>query len=414
MNTRKMLGVAAAVLATALSVTACGGSTPSSQPTTGELNFRANKPWDFNSFSKVSEKEIDISLKSTQYSGEAYLAFIKQSFRTKESPGLFTWQVGGGLKELVDQNVLAETTNIWSDAVSKGHVAESVRDLYTVDGKQYCTPITVDDWVMFYNKKIFDKHGLSTPKTWDELMQVASTLKQKGEVPFWNQTNVWSFVWFQTLLAGTDLALYQDLAKGKASYTDPRIVDVMNKWLEMQEQGLFNDASQKDFAKDQMRDGKVAMAPFGTWWTADAALGGMKIGSDFGTFTIPAIKPNGKTPVAIETAPACTAESSPQKELGLKYAEWWMSPQGQSAWVAQQGNLPFNPKAAAPNPEMDKLGKELNSGEFTFYLRYYEATPVPIRTVALEQFSAFLTHRGDPMKYLTAIDTAAKSYWAGK
>lgn len=414
MNNRKILGATAAVLAAALSLTACGGSEPASQPVTGELNLRANKPWDFNSFSQASEKETGITLKSTQYSGEAYTAFIKQSFRTKESPGLFTWQVGGGMKELVDQNLLAETTDIWNKAVSDGHVPESVRELYTVNGKQYCAPITVDNWVMFYNKKIFDKHGLTPPKSWDELMQVASTLKQKGETPFWNQTNVWSFVWFQTILAGTDLALFQDLAKGKASYTDPRIVDVMNKWQDMQKKGFFNDPSSKDFARDQMRDGKVAMAPFGTWWTADAKLAGMNIGSDFGTFTIPTIKPQGKTPVAIETAPVCTAESSPEKAKGLKYAEYWMSPKGQSAWVAQQGNLPYNPKATAPNPEMDKLSKELNSGGFEFYLRYYEATPVPIRTVALEQFSAFLTHGGDPMKYLTAIDTAAKSYWAGK
>jgi multiple sugar transport system substrate-binding protein len=414
MNNRKILGATAAVVAAAISLTACGGSEPASQPVTGELNLRANKPWDFNSFSQASEKETGITLKSTQYSGEAYTAFIKQSFRTKESPGLFTWQVGGGMKELVDQNLLAETTDIWKKAVAEGSVPESVRELYTVNGKQYCAPITVDNWVMFYNKKIFDKHGLTPPKSWDELMQVASTLKQKGETPFWNQTNVWSFAWFQTILAGTDLALFQDLAKGKASYTDPRIVEVMNKWQDMQKKGFFNDPSSKDFARDQLRDGKVAMAPFGTWFTADAKLAGMNIGSDFGTFTIPAIKAQGKTPVAIETAPICTAESSPEKAKGLKYAEYWMSPKGQSAWVAQQGNLPYNPKATAPNPEMDKLGKEINSGNFEFYLRYYEATPVPIRTVALEQFSAFLTHGGDPVKYLTAIDTAAKSYWAGK
>ncbi|ONI78569.1 hypothetical protein BWI15_01295 [Kribbella sp. ALI-6-A] len=404
----------ATVVVTALLATACGGEANDAGATTGELAFAHNKPWDFDAFSKVSKQDIDISLKSTQYSGDPYRAFIRQSFRTKESPGLFTWEVSTALDELAEQGVIAETTDLWTEAVEKGYVSDAVRQLYTVDGKQYCTPISVDNWVMFYNKAIFTKYGLSVPTTWDELMQVAATLKQRGVTPFWNQTKNFSFVWFQTLLAGTDLRLYNDLSTGKAKYTDPRVVAVMNNWLELQKKGYFNDPGQTDFARDLMREGKIAMAPEGTWFTADAALAGMTMGKDVDMFVIPAVTPGAATPIAIETAPVCVGESSKQKSLGLKFSQWWMSPQGQQPWVKQQGNLPFNSDAEAPTPQMKALKSKLAAGKYEYYNRYFEATPVPIRTVALEQFSAFLTNRGDPMPYLTAIQAAADEYWAGR
>ncbi|WP_152364718.1 ABC transporter substrate-binding protein [Microlunatus speluncae] len=412
MKARLLVSVAALLVA-ALTATACA-PTAADQPTTGTLKFSHNKPWDFDAFSAVSTDKIDISLNSTQYSGDPYRAFIRQSFRTKESPGLFTWEVSTALAELAEQGVVAETTDLWDKAIAEGYVTEDVRKLYTVGGKQYCTPISVDDWVMFYNIKIFEKYDLEVPTTWEQLITLAATLKAKGETPFWNQTKTWSFVWFQTILAGTDLQLYEDLAAGKASYTDPRVVAVMNTWLDLQQQGLFNDPGKTDFARDLLSDGDVVMAPEGTWFTADAALAGMKVGEDVGMFPIPPITAGGKIPVAIETAPACVGQTSDQRELGLKYSEWWMSPEGQTAWVKQQGNLPFNPKAEPPTAPMAELSDQLNSGDYAFYLRYYEATPVPIRTVALEQFSAFLTNPGDPMPYLEAIQQAADEYWAGQ
>ena len=414
MRVRTLMAAVGTVLATSLVATACGGGSDDAGATTGELAFSHNKPWDFDSFSKVSKQDIDISLKSTQYSGDPYRAFIRQSFRTKESPGLFTWEVSTALDELAEQGVIAETTDLWTEAVDKGYVTDAVRQLYTVDGKQYCTPISVDDWVMFYNKKVFAKYGLSVPSTWEELMTVAASLKQHGVTPFWNQTKNWAFVWFQTLLAGTDLQLYNDLSTGKAKYTDPRVVAVMNSWLDLQKKGYFNDPGQTDFARDLMREGKIAMAPEGTWFTADAALAKMKMGKDVDMFVIPAVKPGAATPIALETAPVCVGASSKQKALGLKYSQWWMSPQGQEPWVKQQGNMPFNPKTEAPTPEMKSLKTKLAAGKYEYYTRYFEATPVPIRTVALEQFSAFLTNRGDPMQYLKAIQAAADEYWAGR
>ena len=414
MRIRKVL-VAATALAVSAALLAGCSATSDSGATTGTLKFVNDKTWDFKAFSKVSDKDIDIALDPSTYADQnAFVAFVKQSLRTSKAPGLFTWHTGGQLEELVDQKLVADTSSIWKKEVAAGNVAASVQDLYTIDGKQYCTPISVDDWVMYYDKRTFAKYNLTAPKTWDEMMQVAATLKQNGVDPFWSSGgNPWAFVWFQIILAGTDLKLYQDLSTGKASYTDPKVVKVMDVWLDMQKKGYFSDPGSKTAGETQMKDGKLAMIPFGTWYASSLEKVGLKEGTDWGVFTIPAIVDQGSTPVAIETAPACTTENSSQKAMALKYSEWWMGAEAQTAWSKQQGNLPFNPKAQAATQTFRDLSTELaEPDKYEFYLRYYEATPTPILTSALDQFTGFMTNPGDPTKYLEGIQSTAKSYWA--
>lgn len=426
MSHRRLWAAVAVLLASSLAAAGCssGSSTPSTSASgsasnpTGTLTFVADKTWDFKAYSKVSQADIGISLNPTIYADQnAFVAFVKQSFRTNKAPGLFTWHTGGQLEELVNQNLVSDTTGIWDAAVAAGDVAPSVRDLYTVNGKQYCTPISVDDWVMYYDKKTFAQYGIKPPTTWAEMLAAADTLKANGIAPFWSRSgNPWAFVWFQILLAGTDLQLYKDLSTGKASYTDPRVVAVMNTWLDMQQKGYFSDPGSKTEPEELMKNKKLGMLPFGTWYASTMETAGLKSGTDWGVFAIPAVNPQSPTtPVAIETAPACVTEKSTQKDLGLAYSKWWMSADAQTAWSKQEGNLPFNPKAKASTQTFQDIGQQLaDTKKYETYLRYYEATPTPVLTVALDEFSGFMTNPGDPMKYLQAIQDKSASYWASR
>ncbi|MGQ3200746.1 MAG: carbohydrate ABC transporter substrate-binding protein, partial [Microbacterium aurantiacum] len=116
MSHRRSTAIAvASVAALGVALAGCsGGSTgESSGETTGTLDFYTDKAaWkpDFESLNVTSEEATDISLKVSGYSdANQYDAFIKQSFRTSQTPGLFTWHTGDSLKELVDQGLVAET-----------------------------------------------------------------------------------------------------------------------------------------------------------------------------------------------------------------------------------------------------------------------------------------------------------------
>lgn len=52
------------------------------------------------------------------------------------------------------------------------------------DGNIYGVPLSINSAQIFYNKKLFQEHSLETPNTWDELIEVAETLKKNGIVPF--------------------------------------------------------------------------------------------------------------------------------------------------------------------------------------------------------------------------------------
>lgn len=415
---RRLAAIGSVLAAGALLVSCSGGGGGSSEgEVEGTLDFYMNKgAWepDFESLNPISEEEVGIELEIASYSDQPqYEAFIRQSFRTDESPGLFTWATGPQLGELVEEGLIAETTDIWDEAIEAGWVSEDLKQYYTFDDKQYCVPLNIAYWVMYYNIPIFEENGIEVPTTWDELMDAAATLSDNGVTPFYTTSTLFTFVWFETLVAGTDPELYKGLETGDVSYTDPRIVEIMNEWLEQEEAGWFTDPGSTTDPAAMLNNGEMAMINFGTFFSGSLKGVGMEPGTDYGTFIIPAVDPGlEKTPVPVETGPLCTAESSPQRDRGLEYARWWMSPEAQSAWNSARGDVPFNPEAEVSDEGLAELGTEIASGDYELVTRYFEAAPPPVLTVALEQLGAFIANPGDPLPYLQTIQDAADAYWA--
>ncbi|GLZ78206.1 hypothetical protein Afil01_30130 [Actinorhabdospora filicis] len=416
---KALLGVTAVVTA-ALVLAACGkGGGDDTGATTGTLDFYTNKAaWepDFTELNADSKSGAQIELKFTGYSDAAqYDAFIRQSFRTDKSPGLFTWQTGPQLAEVVKEGLVAETTDIWTKAVNEGWVSPGLRDTYTYDGKQYCVPMNIAYWVMYYNKKVFAEQNIAVPTTWAELDAAATKLKGAGVTPYYQTSTLFTFPWFQQLVAGTDPALYKGLATGEVKYTDPRIVEIMKTWRAQEDAGWFSDPGSTVDPAVGLKQGDYAMINFGSFFNGSLDGAGMKSGEDYDMFVIPAVNPAlTNTPVAVESGPLCVAANSSQKTLGLTYSQWWMSPEAQTAWSKARGDVAFNPKATVADPMLQKLGTTVAGGGHETFDRYYEATPTPILTVALEQFGAFIANPGDPLPFLEAIQAEADKYWAEK
>ncbi|MET9774723.1 extracellular solute-binding protein [Streptomyces sp. NPDC006367] len=69
------------------------------------------------------------------------------------------------------------------DVLSIPVQADFVSQLATagqVDGVQYGMPFAASTRVLFYNKTLFAKAGVTPPKTWDDLAEAAEALKSKG------------------------------------------------------------------------------------------------------------------------------------------------------------------------------------------------------------------------------------------
>jgi ABC-type glycerol-3-phosphate transport system substrate-binding protein len=387
-----------------------------SDPADGPLQFYTDKAaWqpDFESMNEKSKSDCNLEITFTGYSDPAqYDAFIKQGFQTDQKPTLFTWHTGDQLKALVDQGLIAETTDLWNAAEANGDVPEGLKDNYTYNGKQYCVPLNVAYWVMYYNKKIFADNNLQVPKTWDDLINVADTLVSKGITPFHQMNIIFEFVWFQALLVGSDPDAYQGLETGDTKYTDQPVVDAVKKWYEMENKKYFIDPGVQTDPQTLLKTGKVAMEYFGTFFTGQLTSIGMKSDEDYGVFVLPNVSPDvSKQQMVLETGPLCVGAGSANEKAALDYSAWWMGQDAQQAWSDKRGDVSFNPKVKAADPALSAL--LAGQADWQIQKRWLEATPNPIYTVASPAFGEFVTNpTADPMPMLTKIQQAADKYWS--
>lgn len=405
------LGVAALVLA------ACGGNGAGEQQKKTELTLYNDKgAWSkyFDEMGALSKQKIGLGMKPTGYTDSAqYQAFIKASFRTNVKPDLFTWQTGGMLEEIVKQKQVADTSAIWQEAIKAGDLSEDLLPYYTVGGKQYCVPMNVAYWGMFYNKKIFDKYDLKPPQTWDELVQIAETLKKNGVTAFYHTSVLFSFVWFEQLLAGTDPDLYDRLSTGKAKYTDPGVVQVMERWKQLIDAGYFINPGDKTDPGDVLKNGKAAMVTFGTWFNTSMTSRDMKAGTDYDFFVIPNVDPSlPKTSMIFESGPLCSLAKAADPEASMRYLAWWTTAEAQEKWATSRGDVSANPKVTIDDKALGAVTKDAGSGKYRLVNRYFEATPPPILNAALDGFGKFVTEPDSYMEVLQTIQKAADEYWS--
>jgi multiple sugar transport system substrate-binding protein len=408
--------VVAALVATVLVVTACGEDSGGGGTTDSLKLYNDKGAWEqfFRDVGQLSQEEIGLGMEPVGYSDEpTYEAFIKASFRTNVKPDLFTWSTGHRLNEIVGEGVVAETTDLWTEAIANGDLTESLKPYYTIDGKQYCVPLNTAYWVMFYNKQIFDEHGLEPPSTWEDLISIADTLVENGVTPFYHTAVLFSFVWFQQLMVGSDPALYNALSEGTASYTDPGVVAVMEEWKQMIDSGYFSDPGDETDPAAQLKSGKVAMGAWGTWFNTSMTQQEMTPGEDYGMFFIPNRVPqNNQTAVLFESGPLCTLDDAPYRDESMRYLEWWVTPSAQELWSNSRGDVSGNPKVEIADPGLSEVTQAASSLDYVLYNRYFEATPAPVLTAALDAFGAFVVNPDEYQSQLETIQQANEDYWA--
>lgn len=419
---------AIALAAAALVLTAACTSAPQTSTTPGGTGSAPVKPttisfftdkaaWEpsFDSMNEASAS-TGLTVEFTGYSDPtAYDAFIKQAFQTKKAPDLFTWHTGDQLKQLVDQGLIAETTQLWSQATEQGLVPDGLIDNYTYDGKQYCVPLNVAYWAMYYNKKVFADNGIVVPTTWAELMDAAAKLKAAGVTPFHQMNFIFEFVWFQSLVLGISPETYVGLSTGDASYLDPAVVEAMKLWKDMGDKGYFMDPGVQTDPQTLLSTGQVAMANFGTFFTGQLASIDQVSGKDYGVFLIPNVKPDvAKQQVVLETGPLCVGAGSEDQDAALAYSSWWFTNEAQSAWSKSRGDISFNPNVSVEDPELAALMTAVNKPEVQLQKRYLEMTPTPVYTTETEVMGDFVTNWGDPMEALKKMQASADKYWAKK
>lgn len=207
-----------------------------------------------------------------------------------------TFQVHGG-EELNKSWVAADKMTPLNDLYDKNEwmdkFPEALIELVSDNGNIYSVPVNIHRGnVVFYNKAIFEEHGIEVPTTLDEFFDVADKLQGAGVVPLalgdkesWEATQI-----FENLLAaelGTEG--YIDLFAGKLDFTDDKVVSAAENF------GKILDYVNEDHASRNWQDsaqlvaeGEAAMLNMGDWakgyFVNDLNL---VTNEDFGYFAFP-------------------------------------------------------------------------------------------------------------------------------
>ena len=149
-------------------------------------------------------------------------------------------------------------------------------NLGKVDGKLYSIPNEQETLVLYYNKTLFEEKGWTPPKTMDELMALAETIKADGIIPLaasnaeWRPTNEHYVGEFINHIAGPQ-KVWEALT-GKAKSTDPELVRSIELLNEAQQNGYFMGGLDRYYTATgnevnaAFGSGEAAMFMTGTWF----------------------------------------------------------------------------------------------------------------------------------------------------
>ena len=415
MNNFRRLFVIALLLAAAVGVAAQDESTV--------IDWANDAAWHEPGQDALGEASLDatgIGVNTVIFaSTDSYQAAVRGALPTDDAFPLFDWWFGYRMKDLVDAGLLADVTDIWQKHIDMGEYPASMMGSFGFEGRAYGLPKMINYWIVFYNKHVFAENGLEVPATWDELMAAAETLKGNGVTPFGLDVvgcRWCSFIWFEEMMVRVDPALYQSVMAGETAYNDPQVVAIMEQWRDLLDAGYFSqpgDFAELDGAAEEFVNGSFGMFLIGDWFTTGLARAGFTVGEDYGIFVMPGITEAGHRSLVIEGRPLLIAENSPQRDVALEFADYFMSVEAQTIWAETSDiNSPnlLAPEETRPGHLVD-LANAVANGEYELYTRYWEATPPQIVEQVVDLLGQFVL---DPASLQTVMDGAeqiAQDYW---
>ncbi|MBC1741797.1 extracellular solute-binding protein [Listeria welshimeri] len=380
------------IIAVLMLLASCGSGDASSS----KVEFYTDKGGEnvgiLNSMSDQIEKDGGVGYKTVGYTEvTSYETTVQQSLDSDKAPGLFTWWSGDKLKKLVDNDLAEDLTKEWKDFYEKEGVNPGLADAFTIDGKVYAAPFSVLYNGIIYNKHLFDKYNLEVPKTWDEFVKVCDTLKANKIDPIGLKNDPWaSFLWFQTLIASYSPDLYVGLTNGDIKYTDPEMKKVMKIWQKMIKKGYFGDPVDPASQAKMFSTDKSAMIyePSVTSATLKKEYN-MEPGKDFDVFVAPSMKADQKQVIFFEASPIVVSKKSKQSTDAKKALRSFYKKDVQQIFVDEAGIINTD-KTKSDDPVNGSFVKEAgNTDKYQVMVRYYEATPSEVVTVATDELWKF-------------------------
>ncbi|MBV9710298.1 MAG: extracellular solute-binding protein [Ktedonobacteraceae bacterium] len=342
----------------------------------------ATQPWQImiNDFQKTYP---NLKVKWTKYSTDE----MKQAVRVASAAGKmsdtwFNW--GGSLAAPYDEggHALEMTPELMAQYGVDKNIVPGALELARNRGKLYGIPIWVRPMTIFYKKSLFDKYGITAPKTFDELEKVCETLKSKGIIPVavggkfsWMTMRTTDF--FIEHFAGP--TMHDKLFALEASYNSPEVIKAFTKLKEWVTKGYFNPgfiSLDPNQALPLLQQDKAAMTFQGPWIEDQNIIAAKEDPHNY----VPIIAPADQKPVRVsgfqEQLQFWSKSRPDQQKAALLFASFITTPDVAKRHIADFGSPSAVVGVFPPEdrPIAAQMAKWLQ-GEVGLYLPTDQALP---------------------------------------
>ncbi|MFI1283844.1 ABC transporter substrate-binding protein [Streptomyces sp. NPDC020858] len=174
-------GAVASAVSLALLTSACGSDTTNSPAAKDDGKPVTLTYWTWTGGAEAAaaafnKTHTDIQVRFSQIPGGADgYSKISNAIKAGDAPDVATIEYSM-VPEFASQGYLEDLTASSGELVEKNFPA-GVRDLVTFGGKTWSVPFDATPQVYYYRKDLFEKHGVTVPKTWDEYRAAAEKIK---------------------------------------------------------------------------------------------------------------------------------------------------------------------------------------------------------------------------------------------
>jgi ABC-type glycerol-3-phosphate transport system substrate-binding protein len=371
----------------------------------------------FEEMGSITQELFNITIEPVPYpTTDVFIATVKAALPTADAPELFTWWSTYRMKELIDQGLLAPTTDLWEK--HKDDYSQGLRDAFTFDGEAYGFSYTQEFWPVWYNKDVFAEFGLSEPETWAEFEEICDTLLANGVTPMAQTVQArWpTFIMFEEMIIGQDPQLYVDLCEGRVKYSDPKVKEAFEVWASLIAKGYFTDAAVDYFvdAPAMFNADELGMILAGTWYYQAVLIESGVPDEKIGAFILPSHNTSAGKNIVLEMSPIAVSSNAADIDAAMKAVDYFMSPEGNEVFARLNKSYPSNTKSSTdflPDIKV-KIANTVINENYNILNRYWEATPTPICEEAVDKFAEFILNPAQLDRVLADLDQIADSYWA--
>lgn len=221
----------------------------------------------------IDYPQLETAVNTTDY----YQSFINRQIHTQlrasGHPDVYHAALGGSLRVYAEQGIIADITDLWEEQGWDEVFPASVKEMASVNGRQYFVPQAIQWNGIFYRTDVMAAAGVEPPETWEGLLTACDTLRREGYIPLAiTATSTWPppmGFWFTHInqrLNGPEF--HEQLMRGEVSYTDPRVRVVFDYYGQLFEHNCFDEAGQRlqyGQAIDVFESGEAAMYAHGEW-----------------------------------------------------------------------------------------------------------------------------------------------------